>query len=97
LQLSPIFSFASFPYRDPRIFFAAGNFYGVLPFEGRYDAMDPTLFEYNKKSGQFKFISEFPAIGGECRDAKWINCRDGNKVLVLARNNDHLVFLKPIP
>ena len=74
------------------IIFAAGNFYGVLPYEGRYDAMTPTLFSYH--NAQFSLQSNLPFIDGEVRDAKWINY-SGKKVLVIARNNDQLIFLKP--
>jgi len=95
LQLAPIFSFTSFPEENAVTYIAAGNFYGVLPYEGRYDAMNPTIFNYDKKSGQFTPISELPAIDGESRDAKWINYSGGKKILVLARNNSQLIFLKP--
>ena len=95
LQLAPIFSFASLPEESALTYIAAGNFYGVLPYEGRYDAMNPTIFNYDKKSGQFSPLSELPLIDGESRDAKWINYSGGKKILVLARNNDQLVFLKP--
>ena len=95
LQLSPIFSFAPFPYGNAKTFFAAGNFYGVMPYEGRYDAMSPTFFDYDKNAAHFNYLSELPAIDGECRDAKWINYAGGKKILVIARNNDELVFLKP--
>ncbi len=95
LQLAPIFSFASLPEESALTYIAAGNFYGVLPYEGRYDAMNPTIFNYDKKSGQFSPLSELPSIDGEFRDAKWINYSGGKKILVLARNNGQLVFLKP--
>ncbi|HXB42706.1 MAG TPA: VCBS repeat-containing protein, partial [Puia sp.] len=95
LQLSPIFSFAPFPYGNRKTFFAAGNFYGVLPYEGRYDAMDPTLFVFDKNAGHFNFLSELPTIDGQCRDAKWIHYAGGTDVLVIARNNNELIFLKP--
>jgi hypothetical protein len=97
LQLSPIFSFASFPARNSNSYIASGNFYGVLPYEGRYDAMNPTVFDYNKNSGRFNMLSELSDIDGEFRDAKWINCINGTKILVVARNNDQLIFLKPLP
>jgi len=29
------------------------------------------------------------------RDAKWLNDKHGDKVMVLARNNDSLIFLRP--
>jgi len=94
LQLSPIFSFATFPGLNSEWYIANGNFYKVLPYEGRYDAMNPTIFNYEKKSGQISILSELPFLNGEFRDAKLINCSAG-KVLVLARNNDQLIFLKP--
>jgi hypothetical protein len=70
-----------------------GNFYGVTPYEGRYDALTPTFFSFtNNKpvsSGQ-----AFSSIDGEIRDAKWLSSSDGNKLLVIARNNNSLIFLK---
>jgi hypothetical protein len=95
LQLAPIFSFTSWAVGNEINYVAAGNFYGVLPYEGRYDAMNPTIFNFNKKSGQFAPFSDLPSIDGECRDVKWINSAGGEKVLVVARNNKQLIFLKP--
>ncbi len=95
LQLAPVFSFNSLAGQNTATYIAGGNFYGVLPYEGRYDAMNPTTFNYDKKSGQFNILSELPAIDGECRDAKWINYPGGKQILVLARNNRQLIFLKP--
>jgi enediyne biosynthesis protein E4 len=97
LQLAPIFTFSAFPTGKAKTYFSAGNFYAVQPYEGRYDALNPTLFDFNKKTGQFRYVTEFPAIGGEARDAKWINYKAIGKVLIMARNNDSLKFLKPIP
>jgi hypothetical protein len=96
LQLSPIFSFTSWPGRNKNSYIASGNFYGVLPYEGRYDAMNPTIFDYDKNSGHFNMLSELPELDGEFRDAKWIDY-NGAKILVIARNNDQLIFLKPLP
>ncbi|HXL58329.1 MAG TPA: hypothetical protein VN958_18835, partial [Chitinophagaceae bacterium] len=95
LQLAPLFAFTSFPYENNNTYFAAGNFYGVLPYEGRYDAMIPTFFSYNDKTAEFNLKSNLPFIDGEVRDAKWINY-SGKKVLIIARNNNQLIFLKPI-
>jgi len=97
LQLAPIFSFASWTAGNEINYVAAGNFYGVLPYEGRYDAMNPTLFNYDKRLGQFVTSLEFSSIDGECRDAKWINAGGRKKVLIVARNNKQLIFLKPAP
>lgn len=97
LQLSPVFSFTSFPTGNRNNYLASGNFYGVLPFEGRYDAMNPTVFNFDKNLGHFNVLSDLPEIDGEFRDAKWINYTDRTKILVIARNNAQLVFLKPTP
>lgn len=90
LQLAPIFGFAPL---DTCSFLAVGNFYGVQPYEGRYDAMNPTAFCFDKAAG-FVRQYELPAAAGEFRDAKWLKTA-GGRLLVLARNNDGLIFLKP--
>jgi enediyne biosynthesis protein E4 len=95
LQLAPLFTFVPFPSDSTHGWLAAGNFYGVLPYEGRYDAMIPTFFSYNAKTAQFNQQSNLPSINGETRDAKWIRYAGGQKVLILARNNRELIFLKP--
>jgi len=94
LQLAPIFSFTPFDNKTNN-YPAAGNFYNVIPYEGRYDALQPTFFSYNKKQGAFQYDSELASITGQARDAKWINYAGGNKILIIARNNQPLVFLKP--
>ncbi len=94
LQLAPIFAFT--PLSNNNTYMAAGNFYGVIPYEGRYDALQPTIFSFNKQPKGFDLISNLPAVSGEVRDVKWLNYSGGNKILVIARNNSELVFLKPL-
>jgi hypothetical protein len=96
LQFAPIFSFAPFNVNNTNSWLAAGNFYGVIPYEGRYDALQPSFFSYNKKNTSFQYDSELASITGEARDAKWINYAGGGKVLIIARNNQPLIFLKPV-
>ena len=91
LQLSPVFGFVE---ADSASWLAAGNFYGVQPFEGRYDAMNPTVFTYDTATRQVRYAYELPALSGEFRDAKWIKGAKGSRMLVLARNNAGLVFLR---
>ena len=93
LQLAPIFSFAAI--NNNTSFLAAGNFYGVMPYEGRYDALYPTIFGQNTKNTGFDIQGILPAIDGEARDIKWINYTDNKKILVMASNNNQLIFLKP--
>ncbi len=79
---------------DSTTWLAVGNFYGVQPFEGRYDAMNPTAFSFDHTTNQFRYQYELPAISGEARDTRWIRT-PGVRLLVIARNNDRLVFLNP--
>jgi hypothetical protein len=95
LQLAPVFSFLPFPAAGKKTWLAAGNFYGVMPYEGRYDALNPSFFSYQNNLKQFQYESALPALPGECRDAKWLNYTGGSKILVIARNNEPLVFYKP--
>ncbi|WP_018614415.1 VCBS repeat-containing protein [Segetibacter koreensis] len=93
VQLAPVFTFAP-AINNGNTYLAAGNFYGVFPYEGRYDALPPTFFSY-KKQMVFNSYSNLPAIDGEVRDAKWLTYSTGDKVLILARNNKELLFFKP--
>lgn len=95
LQYSPIFTFAPVSYNNTGNFLAAGNFYGVIPYEGRYDALQPSFFSFNKTNAQFQYDAQLAALTGQARDAKWINYAGGGKLLVIARNNQPLLFLKP--
>ncbi len=95
LQLAPIFSFAPSVSNNTQGFIAAGNFYGVMPYEGRYDALRPTTFRYDANKKQFITQAGVEGINGEVRDAKWISYTGHQKLLMLARNNNRIVFLKP--
>ena len=93
LQMAPVMSFAAL---EAGSFITAGNFYGVTPYEGRYDALLPTIFSFNKNASQFYPSANLPLIDGETRDIKWLNTGGGNKIIVLARNNMPLSFFKKI-
>ena len=66
----------------------------MIPYEGRYDALLPTAFSYSKTSNSFQVTGNLPSVEGEVRDAKWINYGNGKKVLVVARNNNELLFFE---
>ena len=93
LQQAPVFSFAADGHHPDSAWLAGGNFYGVMPYEGRYDALFPSAFSFNHKRP--RYIADLPAINGEIRDMKWVNGPAGRKILIIARNNDSLVFLEP--
>jgi hypothetical protein len=89
LQQAPVFAFAPL---NKNSFIAGGNFYGTNPYEGKYDALFPTIFSWNKD--QTHTLSILPGVKGEVRDIKWLNTINGGKMLVVARNNDGLLFFK---
>jgi hypothetical protein len=99
LQASPIFAFQttdrirvkdslSSPHPDSQPFYVSGgNFFGVMPYEGRYDAASLQSFDGH---GATHLLD----IKGEVRDLKWLHTAKYGKVLVVARNNDSLLTLK---
>ncbi len=94
LQLSPVFSFTDFNVNGKRMFLGGGNFYGVIPYEGRYDAMQTTAFSFDKASGKFSVTGNIPDARGEVRDIKWVKGKAGELILVMARNNDSVLYYK---
>lgn len=95
VQLAPVFSFCPLPANDKGAYLAAGNFYGVVPYEGRYDALLPSVFSFSKPANGFQSRGNMQMAEGEVRDAKWIRYAGGKQVLVIAQNNKEPVFLKP--
>jgi hypothetical protein len=87
LQLAPIFSFAPIPGQSKPTFIGGGNFYGVIPYEGKYDALFPTIFSEGDSAPTI-----LPEARGEVRDIKWLRGPEGKKIMVIARNNDSLLF-----
>jgi|CXWL01.1.fsa_nt_gi hypothetical protein len=94
LQLAPVMSFSTDGSGLAGAYIAVGNFYGVIPYEGRYDALLPTLFSFDKNINKFTNYSSIPSFDGEARDIKWLNTFGGNKILVIAGNNKGLQFYK---
>lgn len=91
LQLAPMMAIQQDPTATKPTFVAGGNFYGVLPYEGRYDAMLPSQFSYDSRTGSFEVTTIAP-VRGEVRDVKWIKS-DRNYLLGIARNNEPISFL----
>ena len=87
-QWMPLFSFVQM---NDKSIIAGGNFYGVLPYEGRYDnAMLPMMaFNQNTLKQTGSLFAE-----GEVRNMQWINLAGNKKALVIARNNLPLMILE---
>ncbi len=96
MQWAPVFSFYvdDFDGNGNKDILAAGNFYGVRPFEGRYDAMPPTP-GWGDGKGNFSCRLPYPSsllISGEVRDIQPLKILD-QVFLVIARKNEKLSFL----
>ncbi len=83
-QLAPVFAWAAGKGNLPTA--AAGNFFGTVPYEGRYDALCPLLMNYNKNTKNFAVKANLPGLSGEYRDASWIIVNH-LPALLMARNN----------
>ncbi len=96
-QFSPIFSILVTDINNDGIkdLFLGGNFYGVKPEIGRYDANYGVSFLGNANHG-FDYLPTAKSglfVLGEVRDASTINTKDG-KMIIVARNNDALQLFK---
>jgi len=72
-----------------------GNFHGVTPVYGRYDAGYGLLLK-GGGDGTFSAVdmaTSGVAILGEVRDMKLVRCADGAVAVAVARNNDTLLLL----
>jgi hypothetical protein len=93
-QMAPLFGFANIP-GNPNYLLAGGNFSGVLPFEGRYDADFGDLMTVDK-NGDFNWQSPVSSgflLRGEVRDIKAIKTASGT-IYAVAINNNSIRFFK---
>lgn len=97
-QFSPIFSFAVDDVNADGIpdVFSNGNFSGVRPNVGQYDANYGTLL-VGSSDGHYQAASQNEvgiSIKGEVRDSKPITLSDGRKALLVSQNNGQLIILE---
>lgn len=94
LQLAPIFSFQKIAASSGANTFAAGgNFFDVIPYEGRYDGQPLALFQISGRDARYLHQPSLFNLAGQVRDMRWLR-RKGDSVLAVARNNEPLVFYK---
>lgn len=94
MQVAPLFGFAQFQGTNSGII-AGGNFSGVLPYEGRYDADFGDVL-MKDKANNFKYFSGVSSgflLRGEVRDIKAIKTAKG-MIYAVAFNNDKIQFFK---
>ena len=98
VQWSPVFTFLAGDFNgDQRTdIIAAGNFYGVLPYEGRYDASYGSLL-LGREHLPFQVLDPTTSgimLEGEVRDSKMIRTIGGNRLIIFSRNNNTILFYK---
>ncbi len=100
LQLAPIMTFERIKNNatGDNVYLSGGNFFDVSPYEGRYDAQAAALF-MSGKNGHIDVMSQplLSSIKGQVRDIKWLHTANRDSVLVVARNNDSLLFYQVKP
>ena len=76
----------------------AGNFSGVTPVRGRYDASYGLLLRGDGLGGFASVDLEASnlVIDGEVRDMALVQLADGGRLIVVARNDDALQMLRPL-
>jgi len=96
LQWWPVFAFCKGGSNTSaaKTILAAGNFYGVLPYEGRYDAGYGSVLSYENNSSA-QALSPFQSgfmPAGEVRDIKAIKTTGNKTIFAVARNNETILF-----
>jgi hypothetical protein len=97
LQLAPIFAFQKNPGRnaEENQYLAAGNFFDVIPYEGRYDAQPFALFRsLENNSIQVMRQANLSAVKGQFRDLKWLHSIRYGPIVLAAGNNEKPYILK---
>jgi hypothetical protein len=96
VQWFPVFAWAVSDFNGDgwKDILAAGNFFGVSPFEGRYDAGFGQVLLQTKKG----WLTPLPIesgliVNGEVRDIQKLRTGSNQYIYLIARNNDSLVAI----
>jgi enediyne biosynthesis protein E4 len=94
LQLAPIFSFEKImTSANENLYIAGGNFFDVIPYEGRYDAQPLALFSVDKKNSiSYIHQPQLLSLKGQVRDLKSFENSKKEKFVIAARNNESPVI-----
>lgn len=96
-QRSPIFSFEKIKSHSNKgtTYLCGGNFFDVIPYEGRYDAQALSVFQVDNKNNIISVKQpELAAVKGQVRDVKWLQTIKNDSIVIVARNNEHLIIMK---
>jgi hypothetical protein len=99
-QFAPVYAALADDFdRDGHVdLLLGGNFHGVTPVRGRYDASYGLLL---RGSGNGRFVpvgmeESNLSIEGQVRGMGMLRRAGGDRLIVVARNDDRLVFLRPL-
>jgi hypothetical protein len=100
-QFAPIYGVVAEDFDGDRNtdLLVAGNFYGVTPAQGRYDASYGLLLRGDGR-GRFQPVEiekSGVALEGQVRKLGLLRATGGSRLIVAARNNDKLQILRPAP
>jgi hypothetical protein len=99
-QLAPVYAILAQDFdRDGHTdLLLGGNFYGTKPLEGRYDASYGTLLRGDGDGGFAPVDLETSGllIEGQVRHMALLRWAGGRRLIVVARNGEHLQFLRPL-
>jgi hypothetical protein len=98
IQRFPVFAWwvADFNRDGKKDILAAGNFYGVSPYEGRYDAgYGQVLINKNSTWATPSPLELGLMLSGEVRSIRQLRTANNQWLLLVARNNDSLIIIKP--
>ncbi len=98
LQMAPIFSFEKLPPPAlPGTYVCGGNFFDVIPYEGRYDAQPLALFTIDGKNIRALPVPGLKGPPLQLRDTKVTRNAKLGDILLVSPNNDALRFFKLMP
>ena len=96
LQLAPIFSFEKIRNEgNVNFYIAGGNFFDVIPYEGRYDAQALAMFSVDRKNNiSYRHDPQLLSLQGQVRGIRLIQNSSKENLLMIARNNERLKIYK---
>ena len=96
LQIAPVSCFGKLKSgQNENFYIAGGNFYDVIPYEGRYDGQALAIFKIgHDKSVNYIYQPGLLALDEQVRDVKWMTQPGNTKALCVAGNNTTLKFFK---
>ena len=96
VQWSPVFAFCAGDFNgdNKTDILSGGNFYGVIPYEGRYDAQSlDVLINTNNSFSSLPSLQSGINMNGEIRDIRKLRTIHHGVIYIIARNNDTCIIL----